>query len=76
MAEVEDKPTLTFNDTNYVIEDLSEEQKYLVGQIQNLQAQESEHKVKLDQVMTAIDGFKTRLQSALENALAEGEIVE
>ena len=50
MTEVADKPTLNFEDKNYVIEDMSDQARYIVAQLQDLQAQESQHKAKLDQV--------------------------
>ena len=45
MTEVADKPTLNFEDKNYVIEDMSDQARYIVAQLQDLQAQESQHSV-------------------------------
>ena len=36
MTEVTDKPTLQLNDKNYIIEDLSDQARYLVAQLQDL----------------------------------------
>ena len=58
MTDVQDKPTLTFNDKNYVIEDLSDEARYIVAQLQDLQGQESQTAARLDQIKVATDGFK------------------
>ena len=66
MTDVQDKPTLTFNDKNYVIEDLSDEARYIVAQLQDLQAQESQTAARLDQIKVATDGFKTLLNAQLE----------
>ena len=36
MAEVQEKPTLSFDGKNYVIDDLSDKARYLVSQLQDL----------------------------------------
>ena len=66
MTDVQDKPTLTFNDKNYIIEDMSDQARYIVAQLQDLQAQESQAAARLDQVKVATDGFKTLLSAQLE----------
>ena len=81
MTDVQDKPTLTFNDKNYIIEDLSDEARYIVAQLQDLQAQESQHKAKLDQITVATEGFKDLLRKQIaedENPPeeVEGEVVQ
>ena len=38
-AQANDKPVLTLNDKNYVIEDLSDQARYCVAQIQDLETQ-------------------------------------
>ena len=65
MTEVADKPTLNFEDKNYVIEDMSDQARYIVAQLQDLQAQESQHKAKLDQVTVATEGFKDLLRKQI-----------
>ena len=47
MTEVTDKPTLQLNDKNYVIEDLSDQARYIVAQLQDLKTQESQRKLVL-----------------------------
>jgi hypothetical protein len=81
MTEVADKPTLNFNDKNYVIEDMSDQARYIVAQLQDLQAQESQHKAKLDQITVATQGFKDLLQKQIEEdenppEEVEGEVVQ
>ena len=81
MTEVADKPTLNFEDKNYVIEDMSDQARYIVAQLQDLQAQESRHKAKLDQVTVATEGFKDLLRKQIaedENPPeeVEGEVVQ
>ena len=81
MTEVADKPTLNFEDKNYVIEDMSDQARYIVAQLQDLQAQESQYKAKLDQVTVATEGFKDLLRKQIaedENPPeeVEGEVVQ
>ena len=81
MTEVADKPTLNFEDKNYVIEDMSDQARYIVAQLQDLQAQESQHKAKLDQITVATEGFKDLLRKQIEEdenppEEVEGEVVQ
>ena len=81
MTEVSDKPTLNFEDKNYVIEDMSDQARYIVAQLQDLQTQESQNKAKLDQITVATEGFKTLLRNQIEEdenppEEVEGEVVQ
>ena len=81
MTEVADKPTLNFEDKNYVIEDMSDQARYIVAQLQDLQTQESQSKAKLDQITVATEGFKTLLRNQIEEdenppEEVEGEVVQ
>lgn len=81
MTEVADKPTLNFEDKNYVIEDMSDQARYIVAQLQDLRAQESQHKAKLDQITVATEGFTDLLRKQIaedENPPeeVEGEVVQ
>ena len=66
MTEVTDKPTLQLNDKNYIIEDLSDQARYIVAQLQDLKTQEAQQKARLDQVVVAAEGFKTMLEKQIE----------
>tara|TARA_R110000868_G_scaffold247245_1_gene503735 strand:+ start:418 stop:654 length:237 start_codon:yes stop_codon:yes gene_type:complete len=66
MTDIQEKPTLVFNDQTYVIEDLSDNAKYLVGQIQDLMQQKTATQARLDQVEVARRGFEGLLQTELE----------
>ena len=66
MAEVADKATLNFNDKNYIIEDMSDQARYIVAQLQDLQTQEGQMKAKLDQITVAAEGFKNLLNKQIE----------
>ena len=67
MAEVEtaEKPVLTFDDQDYVIENLSDTAKYFVTQLQDLAQQEAQAKARLDQVTVAQKGFQDLLREEL-----------
>lgn len=79
MTDVQDKPTLSFDDKNYVIEDLEDTARYIVAQLQDLKRQEAEVSAKLDQIKVAAEGFTQRLKVELENGeggVADGEFTE
>ena len=68
MAEPDatEKPVLTFNDKNYVIDDLSEQARYCVAQIQDLDQQISQTRARLDQLEVAKKGFTQILKDEVE----------
>ena len=76
MTDVQEKPTLVFDDQNYVIEDLSEKAQYIVGQLQDLAQQANAQRARLDQIEVARAGFTDMLKEELKEAPAEAEVVE
>ena len=78
MAEPEatEKPVLTFNDKNYVIDDLSEQARYCVAQIQDLDQQISQTRARLDQLEVAKKGFTQILKDEVEEPPAEEQTEE
>ena len=73
--------TISMNDIEYKVDELSEKAKYLVSQVQDMQTQANQTRAKLDQIQVGITGFTNLLQEELENpapteAPVEGEIVE
>ena len=79
-AQAADKPVLTLNDKNYVIEDLSDQAKYCVAQIQDLEQQNGQSKARLDQLEVAKRGFTDLLTGEVEkpdeDEPAEAETVQ
>ena len=75
MTDVQEKPTLVFDDNNYVIEDLSEKAQYIVGQLQDLAQQANSTRARLDQIEVARSGFTNMLRAELTAEPAEGEVV-
>ena len=72
--------TISMNDVEYKVNDLTEKAKYFVAQLQDIQAQTSQTRARLDQLTVCGEGFKGMLQKELENpdpieAPVEGEVV-
>ena len=70
--------TISMNDKEYKVDDLSEKSKYLVSQVQDMQAQANQTRAKLDQIEVGIRGFTSLLQEELENPApdeVESEVV-
>ena len=76
-ATTQDQPVLSFNDENYVIDDLSDQAKYIVAQLQDLEQQLTGNRARLDQLEVAKNGFTNLLQEELEKSdEPEGEITD
>ena len=75
-TDVQEKPTLVFDDNNYVIEDLSEKAQYIVGQLQDLAQQGNATRARLDQIEVARNGFTEMLREELTAEPAEADVVE
>jgi hypothetical protein len=72
--------TISMNDKEYKVEDLTEKARYLVSQVQDMQAQANQARARLDQIEVGIRGFTGLLQEELENPApteppVEGEVV-
>lgn len=73
--------TITMNDKEYKVDEISDKAKYLVSQVQDMQAQANQTRARLDQIEVGIQGFTGLLQQELENpepveAPEEGELVD
>ena len=64
--ETEQKPTLNFNDKDYLIEDLSEAAKVMVANLQDISRKSSEARMQLDQLEAARIHFTQMLEAELE----------
>jgi len=78
MTEVQEKPTLSFDGKNYVIDDLSDQAKYFVGQVKDLIHQANATRSRLDQIEVGRRGFEDLLRAELEKPeeVPEGEVVQ
>ena len=63
--EKEQKPVLTFDDKEYVIEDMTDEQKVLLNHINDLQNKINSMQFNLDQISVGKDAFIEKLREAL-----------
>ena len=69
--------TITMDDKEYRLDEVSEKAKYLVAQVQDMQAQANQTRARLDQIEVGIQGFTGLLKQELENpAEDEPEVVE
>ena len=57
MTEVEPVKTVTLNDTQYNVDDMSERGQYIVAQLGEIQQESQEMKFKLDRLEIARKGF-------------------
>ena len=64
--EKEKKPVLTFDDKEYVIEDMTDEQKGILNHINDLQNKMNSMQFNLDQLNVGKDAFISKLREALE----------
>ena len=64
--EKEQKPVLTFDDKEYIIEDMTDEQKALLNHINDLQNKMNSMQFNLDQVSVGKDAFIEKLREALD----------
>ena len=71
MTDVQEKPTLTFDGNNYAIEDLSDQAKYFVDQLQDLHQQGVAARARVDQIEVARRGFEGLLREELGKEPAE-----
>ena len=63
--EKEQKPILTFDDKEYIIEDMTDEQKALLNHINDLQNKINSMQFNLDQISVGKDAFIEKLREAL-----------
>ena len=70
----EQKPVLTFDDKEYVIEDMTDEQKAVLNHINDLQNKLNSMQFNLDQLNVGKDAFISKLRESLKEP--EVEVVE
>lgn len=75
MTDIQEKPTLTFEDKNYVIDDLSDTSKYIVSQLQDLQQQATASRARIDQIEMSRRGFEDLLRTELAGPIPDTEEV-
>ena len=63
--EKEQKPVLTFDDKEYIIEDMTDEQKVILNHINDLQNKMNSMQFNLDQISVGKDAFIEKLRESL-----------
>jgi len=71
--EKEQKPVLNLDDKEYVIEDMTDEQKMMVNHINDLQNKQNTNTFMADQLQVGKEAFINMLRASLEE---EVEVVE
>jgi hypothetical protein len=72
----EEVKTVTLNDTQYNVDDMSERGQYIVAQLGEIQNEAQELKFKLDRLEVSRKGFVELLQAEVEEQPTETEVVE
>ena len=74
--EKEQKPVLNLDDKEYVIEDMTDEQKMMVNHINDLQNKQNTNQFMADQLAVGKEAFINLLRASLESPEEEVEVVE
>ena len=76
VAEVTDQePVLVLNDKKYIINDLSDEAKSCIVQLQSVQTQMNQTSASFEQLQMAYNGFNSKLIGLVEEPETETETV-
>ena len=70
--EKKEKPVINLDDKEYVIEDMTDEQKMMVNHINDLQNKQNTNQFMADQLAVGKEAFVNMLRASLE----EPEVVE
>ena len=73
--EKKEKPVLNLDDKEYIIEDMTDEQKMMVNHINDLQNKQNTNQFMADQLSVGKEAFINMLRKALEEP-EEAEEVE
>ena len=74
MAKKEkEKPVLNFDDKDYVIEDMTDEQKMMVNHLNDLQNKQNTNQFMADQLRVGKEAFINMLRDSLNGASKEAE---
>jgi len=71
-----EKPVLNLDDKEYVIEDMTDEQKMMVNHINDLQNKQNTNTFMADQLQVGKEAFINLLRTSLEEEPEEVEVVE
>jgi hypothetical protein len=71
-----EKPVLNLDDKEYIIEDMTDEQKMMVNHINDLQNKQNTNQFMADQLSVGKEAFINMLRASLEPEVIEAEIDE
>ena len=74
--EQKEKPVLNLDDKEYVIEDMTDEQKMMANHINDLQNKQNTNAFMADQLQVGKEAFINLLRASLEEPEEEVEVVE
>ena len=75
MAKKEkEKPVLNFDDKEYIIEDMTDEQKAMVNHINDLQNKQNTNQFMADQLQVGKEAFINMLRESLNTEAEEVEV--
>tara|TARA_R110002012_G_scaffold76301_2_gene192627 strand:+ start:202 stop:435 length:234 start_codon:yes stop_codon:yes gene_type:complete len=75
MAKKEkEKPVLTLDDKEYIIEDMADEQKAMVNHINDLQNKQNTNQFMADQLQVGKEAFINMLRESLNTEAEEVEV--
>ena len=72
--EKEQKPVLNLDDKEYIIEDMTDEQKMMVNHINDLQNKQNTNQFMADQLSVGKEAFINMLRASLEAEVVEAEV--
>jgi len=74
MAKKEKKPVLNLDDKEYVIDDMTDEQKMMVNHINDIQNKQNSNQFIADQLSVGKEAFINMLRQSLNDEVVEAEV--
>ncbi|MDB2505787.1 hypothetical protein N9X04_00175 [bacterium] len=74
MAKKEKKPVLNLDDKEYIIEDMTDEQKMMVNHINDIQNKQNSNQFMADQLSVGKEAFINMLRQSLNDEVVEAEV--
>ena len=74
MAKKEKKRVLNLDDKEYVIEDMTDEQKMMVNHINDIQNKQNSNQFIADQLSVGKEAFINMLRQSLNDEVVEAEV--
>jgi len=74
MAKKEKKPVLNLDDKEYIIEDMTDEQKMMVNHINDIQNKQNNNQFMADQLSVGKEAFINMLRQSLNDEVVEAEV--